>query len=297
MGFLMRFIYCPFILTLSLLNEAVCTAFVRGIYVNQQSIHSTKKLQHLIEVAKSTDINTFVVDLHRLTETYKNNLKLIKKANINIHTRIIVFPGGGTEEQVHSDTYLEKRINLAKQAVRLGSKVIQLDYIRYSTKQRRSSKNAEDILKVINKFRQADIISGTPIHAAVFGEALYAESTAIGQNLRLFAPFLEGVAPMLYPSHFKPYKESTERAYETIYDSLSALKIQFNDTIPFEVIPYFEIYNIRVPMTKEVRYRYIRDQIRAIQDHQVNGWIAWSATNKYGYLFDILANFKQSSSK
>lgn len=49
-------------------------------------------------------------------------------------------------------------------------------------------------------------------------------------------------------------------------------------------------------MTKEVRLQYIQDQIKAIEDHEVRGWIAWSATNKYGYLFEVLESMKQKNS-
>ena len=268
-------------------------ANVRGIYVNQQSIHSTNKLNFLIKMAKSTMINTFVVDLHRMTETYKKNIALLEEANIDMYTRIIVFPGGASKEQVQSPDYIQKRIELAKQAAELGSKVIQLDYIRYSTKQRKSPENAKDILGVIQQFKKANLNFNLPLHIAVFGESLFSPSTAIGQNIPLFSPSIDGIAPMLYPSHYKPYKKRTKEAYKTIHDSLSALKLQFNDNIPFEVIPYFEIFNIRVPMTKEVRLQYIQDQIKAIEDHEVGGWIAWSATNKYGYLFEVLESISQ----
>ncbi|MFK7823120.1 MAG: hypothetical protein AB8G05_03125 [Oligoflexales bacterium] len=165
-------------------NKGLAT--VRGIYVNQQSIHSTKKLNFLIKMAKSTMINTFVVDLHRMTDAYEKNISLLKEANIGMYTRIIVFPGGGNEQQIHSREYIKKRIELAQQAARLGSKVIQLDYIRYSTKRKKSPDNAKDILSVIQQFKEAESISQLPLHIAFFGEALYSASTAIGQDIPFF---------------------------------------------------------------------------------------------------------------
>ena len=49
-----------------------------------------------------------------------------------------MFPGGGTKEQIENPAIWQKKYTLAKQAVDWGANQIQLDYIRYNTKQKAS---------------------------------------------------------------------------------------------------------------------------------------------------------------
>jgi len=93
---------------------------------------------------------------------------------------------------------------------------------------------------------------------------------------------------MLYPSHYEPYRKHSRQPYWTVSRSLHALKRQFKGKPPFKVIPYIETFNYRYPLSPQARRDYIHAQIRAVNDHLLHGWYAWSANNRYDPLFDVL---------
>ncbi len=64
-----------------------------------------------------------------------------------------MFPGGGTPQQINRWQIGEKKYKLAEYAISYGAKEIQLDYIRYNTKQPPSAQNAQNILKIIRWFK------------------------------------------------------------------------------------------------------------------------------------------------
>ncbi len=122
----------------------------------------------------------------------------------------------------------------------------------------------------------------------VFGIASFGESKHIGQDLKLLAQAADVLCPMVYPSHFDPYLFHARRPYETIFGALSALREQFNNKVPVKIYAYIELSNYRYPLSGAKRTAYIQAQMKAVKDAKADGWYAWSAHNKYDYLFRIL---------
>ena len=54
---------------------------------------------------------------------------------------------------------------------------------------------------------------------------------------------------------------------------------------------YLEMFNFRVKMPNAQRAHYIRRQVQGAMKGGADGWYAWSATNSYGMLFDLLAAY------
>lgn len=265
-----------------------------GIYINQGTLSDSKSLNFLISESKSTGINTFVVDLKFVTNDYRQKIQLIKSNGIRYVARIVIFDDGGEQHQVRSPYYWEKKYSLMKKAIEFGADEIQLDYIRYSTKRPPSAQNAKDVHEVIKWFKQRADQHKVPLQIDIFGEVSFAPSTRIGQNIQLFAPSIDAACPMVYPSHYKPYKEHFKNPYGIVLKSLKALRAQFNNKPPFRLIPYIEATNFRYRMSFEQKIQYIIDQINATQVAGTDGWYFWSANNHYGALFSALRQ-KQSS--
>jgi hypothetical protein len=97
---------------------------------------------------------------------------------------------------------------------------------------------------------------------------------------------------MVYPSHYEPYLEHATKPYEIIYDSLQALKAQFDNKPPVKLYAYIELSNYRYPLSGEKRLAYIAAQIKAVKDAGIDGWYAWSAHNQYDYLFRLLEDYQ-----
>lgn len=277
------------LLLMAMSFNASAARWVKGIYLTQYSLQNTANLKSLIRQAKAVGINTFVIDISYPSKYYQKNIKLVEDSGITYVARIVVFPLGGTHAQVINKNYWLKKYELAEYAIQMGAKEIQLDYIRYHTKHEPSSQNAKNINQVIKWFNARLDRVGIPLQVAVFGETSFSESKSIGQNVVVFADNIDVLAPMLYPSHFEPYQYYSTRPYKTVYDSLQALRNQFFGVLPFRVYAYIEVYNYRHKLSPQQRIDYIRAQIQAVRDANVNGWYAWSANNLYGPLFRALS--------
>lgn len=279
-----------FLLFLLSLNSATF-AMVKGIYINQATMENPSYVKYLIGRAKKVGIHAFIVDLERTTPTYEKNIRLIKENNIDYIARIIIFPNnGGTSAIVRSQAYWEKRYKLAEKALHLGANQIQLDYIRYNPKQGASDKNAQDIFKIISWFKSK---VGVPLQVDVFGVASFGPSKYIGQDIVLFSKGVDAICPMVYPSHYEPYKVHAVTPYETVYHSLASIKKQFNNKpLPFKLIPYIELSNYRYPLSREKKLNYIYAQIQAAENANADGWYVWSPQNYYDNLFQVLETRK-----
>lgn len=284
-----RFILSAVALLLSV--PLVAQAMVRGIYVTQANLESTPTIKYLIDNAKATGIDTFVIDFYGINKYTKQNIDMVRNAGLHYVARIEMFPGGATAEQVNSEKYLQKRYRQIMQAVDLGAEAIQLDYIRFRTDRRKSEENVRDIAEVVKDVR--DLLKGknVSLQIDIFGEAAEMHSTAIGQNGPSFAPIVAAICPMVYPSHYFPYAYHAVRPYETVYRSLSMLKERLKDYPEVKIFAYIELFNLRFPLTREAKIKYILEEMRAVRDAGADGWFAWSANNYYRLLFSIRQSY------
>jgi hypothetical protein len=269
----------------------------KGIYVSQDSLENTKYINYLIDRSKKVGISTFIVDLNLMTPRYEKNIHLVLDSGIKYIARIVIFPGGGTDDQILSEAYWEKRYKLVQTAIQSGAQGIQLDYIRYNTKRPASAQNARNVYQVISWFKNRLNESQVPLQIDVFGISSFGEEKHIGQNVQLFANSVDVICPMDYPSHFEPFRQHAVTPYKTVYDALIAFKQQFNGPVPVKLYPYIELSNYRYPLSREQRFAYINAQIRAVENAGADGWYAWSPGNKYDYLFTVLENRSQFQAK
>jgi hypothetical protein len=270
-------------------SSSTCAAMMRGIYITQTTLEDTKYFQYLIDHAKAVGINTFVVDMEKPSKRAQKNLVLLKDNNIRYVARIIVFPEGGHPEQIASEAYWAKRYKLVDAALSYGAQEIQLDYIRYNTKQPASTDNAKNIFRVVQWFKDK-LPPGIPLQADVFGISSFGESKHIGQNLRMMAQSVDALCPMVYPSHFEPFRVHAVTPYKTIYTSLSALRSQFSEPMPIKLYAYIEISNYRYSLSPTKRRAYVIAEMKAVKEAKADGWIVWSAHNYYDYLFKLMGD-------
>lgn len=273
----------------ALLGATNAVAKVKGIYINQGTLENTAKLNGLISESKAVGINTFVVDLQKVTRNYQKNINLIKNNGLRYVARIVVFPDGGRAQQIKSQEYWNNKAKLIDIAAKMGADEIQLDYIRYSSKQPASPQNAKDVKQVIKFMKQRADSHKIPLQIDIFGEVSFKESPRIGQNIQLFADTIDGACPMVYPSHYHPYQTHSKEPYKTVYKSLVALKSKFeNGGTPFKLIPYIEASNYHYKYSSSQKSKYVLEQIRAAEDAKADGWYVWSPTNSYTSLFTAL---------
>lgn len=281
-------------LLLACLTNLGFASGARGIYLTQYTAENTKTLNYLIENAKKSGINTFVIDMETPRKQLRDNLALVKASGIKYVARVVVFPNGGTAAAVGNPDVWQKRYALVKQAVDWGADEIQLDYIRYDTKQKPSPENAKRIHGIIQWYKTKLASENIPLQIDVFGESSFKESPYIGQNIKLFSQSVDTICPMVYPSHYVPFAAHYRAPYDTVYDSLTSIKKQFNDQVPVKIIAYIELSNYHYPMSKSQRLDYIGEQLEAVHDAGLDGWYAWSPHNQYDNLFAVLQQTKQA---
>lgn len=262
---------------------------VKGIYVTQWNFENTAFLNYLVKHAKAAGVDTFVVDLETISKKYQANIAILKANGINYVARIIMFPDGGKREMIKNPVYWQRKYPLVKQAVAWGAKEIQLDYIRYSSKEKADPQHAKDIYVIINWYKNKLAEQNIPLQVDVFGIASFGESSHIGQNIKLFSETVDAVCPMVYPSHYVPFPEHFQHPFETVYDSLKRIQKIFGaQKMPIKMYAYIELTNYHFPMSHEKTLEYIKAQMRAVRQAGADGWYAWSPHNRYDNLFYIL---------
>lgn len=261
---------------------------VKGIYISQTTLENTKLIKYLIDNAKKTGINTFVVDMDTPSRLYQKNISLLKDNNINYIARIVMFPGGGTPAQITSEQYWKRKYKLVTAAVGYGAKAIQLDYIRYNTHSGSSPEHAKNVDRIVRWYRDQLAELKIPLQIDVFGISSFGDETHIGQSIRLLSQSVDTICPMVYPSHYTPFREHFATPYETVYDSLMSIQNQFDKKMNSKLVPYIELSNYHYPLSHVKKIAYIQAQLKAVKDAGADGWYAWSANNYYDVLFEVL---------
>ena len=262
-------------------------AYVKGIYVSQGTAENSAKMTTLIQQAKAAGVNTFVVDAAHRNTQYASNMEKLRASGIRYVARVVMFPGGGNHAQVTDPSIWAGRLALAKYAVSVGAQEIQLDYIRYSSKTGSSPLKAQYVHNVIKYFKK-NLPSDVKLQIDIFGVAAHKPSNTIGQNVPMFASSLDAICPMVYPSHYEPYRYHATRPYNTVLNSVDALQTQLKNNANVKIYAYIESYNYRYPMSMSERMSYTRAQIQAAKDGGAQGFFVWSAKNQYDVLFSVL---------
>jgi len=273
-------------------------AWDKGIYLTQYTLENPEKLDYLIREAKATGINTFIIDHDYYSSNYAKAIAKVKNAGIKNVTRIVVFSDGGNAKQVRSQQHWEDKFKFIDEAIKAGADAIQLDYIRYSSKLPANPQHAKDVYQVIKWFKTKINAKQIPMEIDIFGEVSYYPSMHIGQDIKMFADSVDGVNPMVYPSHFWPYQKYSADPYSTIKNSLDALVKQFNNNPPFKVRAFIEAanYHLLKKTSNAQKQKYLLQEIRGVEDAKAaSGWYVWSANNVYDNLFHVLKNNKIKS--
>lgn len=281
----------PTLILFTLISTA--NAMDKGIYLTQFNLENPTKLDYYIREAKAAGINTFVIDHEYPSSRYAAAIAKVKAAGLKNVARIVIFSNGGNADQVKSIAHWEEKYKLVDEAIKAGADAIQLDYIRYSSKMPANPQHAKDVYEVIKWYKAKINAEKIPMEIDIFGEVSYYPSMHIGQDIKMFADSVDGVNPMVYPSHFWPYEKYSAEPYKTIHNSLGALVKQFNGNPPFKIRAFIEAtnYHYLKKTTNKQKQKYLLEEIRAVEDTKgASGWYVWSASNVYDNLFYILKN-------
>jgi len=317
-------------------------AELRGLYLNAWAAGSRTRSAELIELARRTEINTFVIDIKDASGfvSYPTGVALATEIGadreIRIRdvralldqlaaegiwtvARIVVFKdpimaharpdvavqdgAGGPWIDGRGDVWVnpwnrivwDYHVALAREAVELGFREIQWDYIRFPD--RPASELAEAVFpgadgrarsEAVREFllhsRAALADLGVPLTADVFGVSTSAaQDVGIGQLWEHFIDIVDAALPMVYPSHYWEgsfgYRNPNAYPYEIVQEALRHAQRR-SAPIPGagRVIPWLQDFTLGQPPYGVAE---VRAQILGARDIGIHEWILWNASSRY----------------
>lgn len=192
-------------------------------------------------------------------------------------------------------------ISIADTCSKLGFDEIQLDYVRFPVGQNSEeayygqSATDEERQDYINEFltRVKDVVhaNNVPLTADVFGTIIQSnlDSKHIGQNYVTLASELDGLCPMIYPSHYANGEFDIDvpdaLPYATIRSALTGskdvLKGISNDDCAV-IRPWLQAFTADwVDGHIDYDGNAIRGEIQAVYDAGYDEWILWNSKSEY----------------
>jgi hypothetical protein len=270
-------------------------SFYRGIYLTQPSGKDPVRLAKFIEEARQSSINTFVVDVqpakNNTCSIQAENVKMMIDAGIHPIARIVCFQDGLRSWPVPKDK-IDSFIEIAVSAAENGFKEIQFDYIRFedsgalkklSIPQRYAFVEsilgrAKESLKKYNVKTAADIFGRIPLYG----------NDIIGQNMESLDKVVDNICPMAYPSHYTWSTKMMKDPYFTVFTTAKSGKDRIKSA---EIVTWIQAFDIKVKYSGLTYAKYIEEQVKAVHDANVRGYLFWNARQVYVVPFKVLQDY------
>jgi len=206
----------------------------------------------------------------------------------------------------------EMNIAIAEEAVRAGFREVQFDYVRFPEQYQSlplqvhpSADSAGDRTDAIAGFLAAARARihplGATITADVFGLSMNeSRDVGIGQQWERISATVDGVLPMVYPSHYFPthlagIARPNRMPYQTVLHSVGMGVIR-NQRLkdagiqPARIVPWLQAFTAT---WNDRGFRYgpqqARDQMRAVYELGLEDWILWHPNSNYGQIAGAFA--------
>ncbi len=273
--------------------------FYRGIYLNVYSARNINRLSLFMEKARRSKINTLVLDV----QTGKADDCAVS-ADIVSHcikngfhpvARIVVFPDGLSKYPV-SEENINSKINIAETACKNGFKEIQFDYIRFSdirvSKRLTLDEKYNFIEGLLQKTRNRLVEYNAKIAVDVFGRIPLNYDDAIGQKMEVFDRVVDIICPMAYPSHYTWSNNLMANPYHTVYITSKSAKERSKNA---EIVTYIQAFQMKVSKSNLTFAKYVEEQLKAVHDSGVRGYILWNASQNYDIPLKVVGEYYKNN--
>jgi hypothetical protein len=269
--------------------------FYKGIYLNVYSARNIDRLTTFMGKAGKTKINALVIDVQTgKTDECAVSAEIVSyciKNGFHPIARIVVFPDGLSKYPV-SDDYINSKINIAEMACKNGFKEIQFDYIRFSdirVSKRLSLEEKYNFIEgFLQKARDRLLKYNAKIAVDVFGRIPLNNDDAIGQKMEVFDRVVDIICPMAYPSHYTWSSNLMANPYHTVYITSKNAKERSKNA---EIVTYVQAFQMKVSKSNLTFAKYIEEQLKAVHDSGVRGYILWNASQNYDIAFKVMDEF------
>lgn len=271
--------------------------FYRGLYLNVSSANNFQKLKGFVSKSKAAGLNALVLDVQSARYVKcmvpETHVRYCIDNGVHPIARIVVFPDGLRKYPV-PDSYLDERIAIAEDACRNGFREIQFDYIRFhdsgSTRHLTHAQRYAFIEGFITKARKRLRHYNPRIAVDVFGRIPLNRNDIIGQQMESLDRVVDMICPMAYPSHYTWSRKFYADPYYTVHKTSLRAKERTKNAMIVTYIQAFKMKMSGIPYD-----RYVRDQIKAVHDAGIRGYIMWNARQDYELPLAVAREYYSSS--
>ncbi len=257
--------------------------FYRGIYLTVESGRNFERLKKIVELAKKSHINTMVVDVQssRITKCMipREHVQYLLENGIHPIARVVMFPDGLKDYPLPKGL-LEDRLAIAEESCRNGFKEIQFDYIRFNDSNRLRHLSLNEryafVEGILGRSREILKKYNVRIAADIFGRIPLNKGDLIGQRMEGLDKVVDIICPMAYPSHYTWSTKLQHDPYHTVYMTSKKARERVTQA---RIVTYIQAFKMR--MGSNPYDQYVEDQIRAVHDAGILGFIMWNARQDY----------------
>jgi hypothetical protein len=208
--------------------------------------------------------------------------------------------GMGWVDGMQSDTW-NYTVQLAVEAAQMGFDEVQFDYVRFPTDgnvsgARFSRPNTYEnrtnaIAGLLAQTKAALSPFGTKVGADVFGYTAWVDDDlGIGQDIETIAPYLDVIAPMVYPSTFNAglpgenprYQNAIAYPYEVVYKSTTRAVQRALAVNPNAVVrPWLQDFKDYAFDGRVYTAAELRRQMEGAREGGARGWLLWDPSVRY----------------
>ncbi|WP_310832637.1 putative glycoside hydrolase [Paenibacillus pedocola] len=209
--------------------------------------------------------------------------------------------GGDSFVNPYNEAVWKYNVDIAKEAVKLGFKEIQFDYVRFpegfekradTLKYTKSNRPRVEIIADFVKYAKAELAPlGVRVSVDIFGYAASVPAAeGIGQDFVKISKNVDVISPMVYPSHYSTgwfdVKDPDKDPYATIKGSMVDTHKKLDPLGSYKPVirPWIQDFTASwLGSGHYVKYgkQQVEDQIRALKDENVDEYLLWNANNRY----------------
>lgn len=279
------------------------------------------------ELKKLGNYQRYIRDIHQVMETFKEN-------DIYPIARIVVFKDtvlakqrpdlsflneDGTvwhnnklEPESYVNPYMKEvwdyNIQIAKEAVAVGFKEIQFDYVRFPEG---FEHRADKLIYPSDERSRVDVVAdfveyareqlnplGVRVSVDIFGYAASVKAAeGIGQDFNKISQHVDVISPMVYPSHYSTgwfgLKVPDAAPYETIFGAMTDTHTKLEEIKEVKPIirPWIQDFTANwVEGYIPYGVKEVEAQIRALRDTGIEEFLLWNPRNEYtqGVNYDVI---------
>ncbi|WP_235775373.1 MULTISPECIES: putative glycoside hydrolase [Paenibacillus] len=202
----------------------------------------------------------------------------------------------------YNEAVWKYNVDIAKEAVKLGFKEIQFDYVRFPEgfEKRADSlkytkvpgKSRVDIVGDFVKYAKQELNPlGVRVSVDIFGYAASVPAAeGIGQDFVKISKNVDVISPMIYPSHYSTgwfnVKDPDKNPYATIKGSMVDTHKKLDPLGSYKptIRPWIQDFTASwLGSGHYIKYgkQQVEDQIRALKEENVDEFLLWNANNRY----------------